>query len=31
MLAVLAKHHGVPFYIASPITTLDLTMASGER
>ena len=30
MLAVLAKHHGVPFYVASPVTTLDLTMASGD-
>lgn len=28
-LAVLAKHHGVPFYIAAPRTTLDLQCASG--
>ncbi len=30
MLAVLAKHHGVPFYIAAPSSTLDPEMASGD-
>lgn len=30
MLAVLAKHHGVPFYVAAPLTSLDLSMKSGE-
>jgi len=29
-LAVLAKENGVPFYIAAPTTTLDLSIASGE-
>jgi methylthioribose-1-phosphate isomerase len=29
-LAVLAKENGVPFYVAAPISTLDLTLASGE-
>jgi methylthioribose-1-phosphate isomerase len=29
-LAVLAKHHGVPFYIAAPSSTLDATLASGD-
>ncbi|TWT48384.1 S-methyl-5-thioribose-1-phosphate isomerase [Botrimarina hoheduenensis] len=28
-LAVLARHHGVPFYIAAPSTTFDLSIASG--
>jgi len=30
MLAVLAQHHGVPFYIAAPSSTLDPSLASGE-
>ncbi|MEW5932714.1 MAG: S-methyl-5-thioribose-1-phosphate isomerase [Bacillota bacterium] len=30
-LAVLARHHGVPFYVAAPRSTLDLTLPSGER
>ena len=30
-LAVLAKENGVPFYVAAPISTLDLTLASGAR
>lgn len=29
-LAVLARHHGVPFYVAAPTTTLDLKTASGN-
>ena len=29
-LAILAREHGVPFYIAAPISTLDLSLASGE-
>ncbi len=29
-LAVLAKEHGVPFYVAAPLSTLDLSIASGE-
>ncbi|MEY2477859.1 MAG: methylthioribose-phosphate isomerase [Actinomycetota bacterium] len=28
-LAVLAAHHGVPFYVAAPLSTLDLACASG--
>ncbi len=28
-LAVLAKHHGVPFYVAAPWATIDPTLASG--
>src|SRR6185295_8363583 len=30
-LAVLAKENGVPFYVAAPISTFDLTLASGEQ
>ena len=30
MVAVLAKQHNIPFYVAAPITTLDLTLASGD-
>jgi methylthioribose-1-phosphate isomerase len=28
-LAVLARHHGVPFYVAAPWSTIDLAAASG--
>ena len=30
-VAVLAKENGVPFYVAAPISTLDLATASGEQ
>jgi methylthioribose-1-phosphate isomerase len=30
MVAVLADRHKIPFYVAAPITTLDLSIASGE-
>jgi len=30
-LAILAKWHGVPFYVAAPISTLDLSLPSGEE
>jgi methylthioribose-1-phosphate isomerase len=29
-LAVLAQHHGVPFYCAAPWSTVDASLASGE-
>ena len=29
-LAVLALHHGVPFYCAAPSSTIDCTLADGE-
>ena len=29
-LAVLARENGVPFYIAAPTSTIDLSLASGE-
>jgi len=30
-LAVLAMEHGVPFYVAAPTTTVDLSLASGDE
>jgi methylthioribose-1-phosphate isomerase len=30
-VAVLAKENNVPFFVAAPISTLDLTIASGDR
>jgi methylthioribose-1-phosphate isomerase len=30
-LAVLAKYHGIPFYIAAPTSTLDRSILSGEQ
>ena len=29
-LAVLARHHGVPFYCAAPWSTVDVTLADGD-
>ena len=29
-IAITAKHHGVPFYIAAPIATIDLETISGK-
>ena len=29
-LSVLAKHHGIPFYVAAPTSTIDVKCASGE-
>jgi methylthioribose-1-phosphate isomerase len=26
---VLARHHGVPFYVAAPFSTIDASIASG--
>jgi methylthioribose-1-phosphate isomerase len=30
-VAVLAKENGVPFYVAAPISTLDLSLACGDQ
>ena len=30
MVAVLAKQHNIPFYVAAPISTVDLSTATGE-
>jgi methylthioribose-1-phosphate isomerase len=29
-LAVLCKHHGLPFYIAAPVSTFDLALKAGK-
>jgi len=30
-IAVLAHEHGVPFYVAAPVSTFDLTIPTGEQ
>lgn len=30
-VAILAKEHGIPFYVAAPVSTLDLSIASGDE
>jgi methylthioribose-1-phosphate isomerase len=30
-VAVLARHHGIPFYVAAPYSTIDLALASGAE
>jgi methylthioribose-1-phosphate isomerase len=30
-VAVLAKENGVPFFVAAPVSTLDLTLGSGDE
>ena len=30
MVAVLAKRHGIPFYVACPLSTIDLSIAQGK-
>ncbi len=30
-LAILAAHHGIPFYVAAPRSTFDFTLKSGEE
>mgnify|MGYP001241983599 CR=1 FL=1 len=29
-LAILAAHHGIPFYVAAPRSTIDFSLATGE-
>jgi methylthioribose-1-phosphate isomerase len=31
MVAVLAQRHGIPFYVACPLSTIDRTMANGSQ
>src|SRR3954468_2801626 len=31
MVAVLARQHDIPFYVAAPISTIDLSISSGEE
>ncbi|XP_059056744.1 methylthioribose-1-phosphate isomerase [Achroia grisella] len=30
-IAIVAKHHGVPFYVAAPLTSIDMSLTSGEK
>ena len=30
-LALAARHHGIPFYVAAPLSTFDLTLATGDQ
>jgi methylthioribose-1-phosphate isomerase len=30
MLAVLAERHGLPFYVAAPLSTIDTSIADGS-
>lgn len=30
-LAILAHHHGIPFYVAAPCSTFDMTLPDGDR
>jgi methylthioribose-1-phosphate isomerase len=31
MVAVLAHRHGIPFYVACPVSTIDLNISSGDQ
>jgi len=31
MVAVMAKHHGIPFYVACPLSTIDVETETGEQ
>lgn len=31
MVAVLAKKHSIPFYVAAPVSTVDLSLPSGDK
>ncbi len=30
MIAVLARHHGIPFFVAAPLATIDVTVPDGS-
>jgi len=30
-LAIVARHHGIPFYVAAPFSTIDFKLASGDE
>ncbi|KAK6941268.1 Initiation factor 2B-related [Dillenia turbinata] len=30
-LALAANHHGIPFYVAAPLTSIDLSLSSGQE
>lgn len=29
-VAILAKHHGIPFYVAAPLSSIDISLSSGD-
>jgi methylthioribose-1-phosphate isomerase len=31
MVAVLAREHSIPFYVAAPVSTVDLSLATGDQ
>ncbi|MEQ1921350.1 MAG: S-methyl-5-thioribose-1-phosphate isomerase, partial [Pyrinomonadaceae bacterium] len=31
MVAVIAKRHGIPFYVAAPLSTVDLNTPTGDE
>ncbi|KAF5275942.1 hypothetical protein FQA39_LY00738 [Lamprigera yunnana] len=30
-IAILAKHHGIPFYVAAPISSIDVKVENGDK
>ena len=30
-IAIVAKYHNVPFYVAAPLTSIDMSLKSGDR
>lgn len=30
-IAVLSKHHGIPFYVAAPLSSIDMSIPSGDH
>ena len=30
-VAVLAKYHSIPFYVAAPLSTIDMSLSSGKE
>src|SRR5208282_3962711 len=30
-VAVLARHHGIPFYVAGPVSSIDFSIKSGQE
>lgn len=30
-VSILAKHHGIPFYVAAPTSTFDISLATGDQ
>lgn len=30
-IAIIAKYHNIPFYVAAPLTSIDLSIPSGDQ